>query len=122
MNRTGAAGVITSARRRRDGPADELARLQAKAAEAARLMRMLANENRLLLLCHLAAVEEMGAGALAEALGLSPSAASQHLALLREDGLVATRREAQAIFYRIADPKVARLLGVLRELYCPPAP
>ena len=122
MNRTGAAGVITSARRRRDGPADELARLQAKAAEAARLMRMLANENRLLLLCHLAAAEEMGAGALAEALGLSPSAASQHLALLREDGLVATRRDAQAIFYRIADPKVARLLGVLRELFCPPEP
>jgi DNA-binding transcriptional ArsR family regulator len=44
-----------------------------------------------------------------------------HLALLREDGLVATRREAQAIFYRIADPKVACLLGVLRDLYCPPA-
>jgi len=121
MNRTSAAGATTSARSRRDQPGDELAMLQAKAAEAARLMRMLANENRLLLLCHLAAAEELGAGALAEALGLSPSAASQHLALLREDGLVATRRDAQAIFYRIADPKVARLLGVLRELYCPPA-
>lgn len=120
MNRTGAAGAATNARSRRDQPGDELAMLQAKAAEAARLMRMLANENRLLLLCHLAAVEEMGAGALAEALGLSPSAASQHLALLREDGLVATRRDAQAIFYRVADPKVARLLGVLRDLYCPP--
>jgi DNA-binding transcriptional ArsR family regulator len=122
MNPISAVSVVTSARRTADAPSDELALLQAKAAEAARLMRLLANENRLLLLCHLAAVEEMGAGALAEALGLSPSAASQHLALLREDGLVATRREAQAIFYRIADPKVARLLGVLRELYCPPAP
>ena len=118
----GAVSVVTSARRTANESGDELALLQAKAAEAARLMRLLANQNRLLLLCHLAAVEEMGAGALAEALGLSPSAASQHLALLREDGLVATRREAQAIFYRIADPKVARLLGVLRELYCPPAP
>lgn len=117
----GAASAATSARRQGEQSSDELALLQAKAAEAARLMRMLANENRLLLLCHLAAVEEMGAGALAEALGLSPSAASQHLALLREDGLVATRRDAQAIFYRIADPKVAQLLAVLRDLYCPPA-
>lgn len=117
----GAVSVVTSARRTAGAPGDELALLQAKAAEAARLMRLLANENRLLLLCHLAAVEEMGAGALAEALGLSPSAASQHLALLREDGLVATRRDAQAIFYRIADPKVAQLLAVLRDLYCPSA-
>lgn len=97
---------------------DELAE---KAAEAARLLRLLANENRLLLLCHLAAEGEMGVGALAEALGLSQPALSQHLALLREDGLVATRREAQAVFYRLAEPKVARILAVLRELYCPPA-
>lgn len=122
MHRMGLADAVTSARRADEAPGEAIALLQAKAAEAARLMRMLANENRLLLLCHLAAVEEMGAGALAEALGLSPSAASQHLALLREDGLLATRREAQAVFYRIADPKVARLLGVLRELYCPPEP
>lgn len=122
MQQTGMADAVTSAHRAGEEPGDALALLQAKAAEAARLMRMLANENRLLLLCHLAAAEEMGAGALAEALGLSPSAASQHLALLREDGLVATRREAQAVFYRIADPKVARLLSVLRELYCPPEP
>jgi len=97
---------------------DELAE---KAAEAARLLRLLANENRLLLLCHLAAEGEMGVGALAEAVGLSQPALSQHLALLREDGLVATRREAQAVFYRLAEPKVARILAVLRELYCPPA-
>jgi len=114
------AVMSATARRQRAEPSDDLAMLQAKAAEAARLMRMLANENRLLLLCHLAAAEEMGVGALAEALGLSQSALSQHLALLREDGLVATRREAQAIYYRIADPKVARLLGVLRDIYCPP--
>jgi DNA-binding transcriptional ArsR family regulator len=96
---------------------DELA---AKAAEAARLLRLLANENRLLVLCHLAGEGEMGVGALADAVGLSQPALSQHLAKLREDGLVATRREAQSVFYRIADRKVARLLEVLRELYCPP--
>ncbi|WP_308116416.1 ArsR/SmtB family transcription factor [Falsiroseomonas oryziterrae] len=99
---------------------DELAALQEKAAEAARLLRLLGNENRLLLLCHLAGAGEMGVGALAEAIGLSQPALSQHLALLREDGLVATRKEAQAVFYRIADPKAARLLEVLRDLYCPP--
>jgi DNA-binding transcriptional ArsR family regulator len=50
--------------------------------------------------------------------GLSQSALSQHLAKLREEGLVATRRAAQVIFYRLADPKAARLLGVLHEIYC----
>lgn len=99
----------------------QLDELGEKAAEAARLLRLLANENRLLLLCHLAGEGEMGVGALAEAVGLSQPALSQHLALLREDGVVATRREAQAVFYRIAEPKVARILAVLRDLYCPPA-
>jgi DNA-binding transcriptional ArsR family regulator len=97
-----------------------LAGLEEKAAEAARLLRLLANENRLLLLCHLAGEGEMSVGALAEALGLSQPALSQHLARLREDGLVATRKEAQAVHYRLADPKAARLLAVLRDLYCPP--
>ncbi len=100
--------------------ATDLAALQAQAAEAARMLRLLANENRLLLLCHLAGEGEMTVGRLAEAIGLSQPALSQHLARLREDGLVATRREAQAVFYRLADPKAARLLAVLRDLYCPP--
>ncbi len=87
-----------------------LAALEEKAAEAARLLRLLANENRLLVLCHLAAEGEATVGALAEAIGLSQPALSQHLARLREDGLVATRRAAQAVFYRLDDPKAARLL------------
>lgn len=100
--------------------APDLAVLEEKAAEAARLLRLLANERRLLMLCHLAGEGEMSVGALAEAVGLSQPALSQHLAKLREDGLVATRKEAQAVFYRLADPKAARLLLVLRDLYCPP--
>lgn len=100
--------------------ARELTALQEKAAEAARMLRLFANENRLLLLCHLAGEGEMTVGALAEAIGLSQSALSQHLARLREDGLVMTRKEAQAVFYRLADPKAERLLVVLRDLYCPP--
>ena len=98
-----------------------LAALEAKAAEAARMLRLLANENRLLLLCLLVAEGEMTVGRLAEALGLSQPALSQHLARLREDGLVAARRDAQSMHYRIADPRAARLLAVLHELYCPPA-
>lgn len=102
-------------------PAD-LASLQANAAEAARMLRLLANENRLLLLCHLAGAGEMSVGALAQALDLSQPALSQHLARLREDGLVATRKASQAVFYRLADHRAAHLLAVLRDLYCPATP
>ena len=56
---------------------------------------------------------------LADAVGLSQSALSQHLAKMREEGLVATRREAQTVFYRIADPNAARLLSLLKNIYCP---
>ncbi len=97
-----------------------LARLEASAEEAARMLRLLANEKRLLMLCHLVGAGEMNVGALADAVGLSQSALSQHLARLREEGLVATRREAQTIHYRLADPKAARLLALLRDIYCPP--
>jgi DNA-binding transcriptional ArsR family regulator len=98
----------------------DLATLQDKAAEAARLLRLLSNERRLLVLCHLVAEGEMTVGALAAAVDLSQPALSQHLALLREERLVATRKEAQAVFYRLADPKAARVLALLRDLYCPP--
>jgi DNA-binding transcriptional ArsR family regulator len=104
------------------GAPGDLGALQEKAGQAARLLRLLANENRLLLLCHLVAEGEMGVGALAVAVGLSQPALSQHLAMLRADGLVATRKEAQAVFYRLADPKAARILALLRDIYCPPPP
>lgn len=89
----------------------------ANAADAAGLLRLLANEKRLLVLCHLVEGEQ-GVGALAEAVGLSPSALSQHLAMLRDSGVVATRRESQAIFYRLADPKAVAMLHLLHRLYC----
>lgn len=100
---------------------DALVALRDKAAEAARLLTLLGNENRLLLLCHLAQAGEMGVGALADTVGLSQSALSQHLAKLREDGLVATRREAQAVRYRLADPRVAAVMALLRDLFCAPS-
>jgi DNA-binding transcriptional ArsR family regulator len=93
--------------------------LSRKAGEAASLLKLLANENRLLILCQLAAAREMSVGALADAVALSQSALSQHLGRMREDGLVATRRDGQTIYYRIADPNAGKLLSVLKAIYCP---
>jgi ArsR family transcriptional regulator, virulence genes transcriptional regulator len=97
------------------------AQFAAKAGEAAALLKALAHEARLMVLCQL--VEgERSAGALQENSDLSQSALSQHLARLREEGLVATRREAQTIFYRLADPNATRVLETLAAIYCPPRP
>ena len=96
-----------------------LSEFQAKAGDAARLVRALANEQRLLILCHLMGAGEMAVSRLAGELGLSQSALSQHLAKLREEGIVAYRREAQTLFYRVEDEKASRLLALLRDIYCP---
>jgi DNA-binding transcriptional ArsR family regulator len=90
-----------------------------EAGRAAAVMRSLSNEARLLVLCHLGEAGELSAGELTRRIGLSQSALSQHLGRLREDGLVTTRREAQTVHYRIADPNVTRVLVLLHELYCP---
>jgi len=97
-------------------PLDALA---AKAADAAALLKLLANEQRLLILCHLVSAGELSVGALGERLELSQSALSQHLARLREQQLVTFRREAQTLHYRISDPKAEQLLELLRDLFCP---
>ena len=96
-----------------------IADFERKAASAAGLLKMLANENRLLILCRLATVREMSVNDLAEAVHLSQSAVSQHLAKMREEGLVGTRRDAQTIYYRLADPNATRLLALLQDIYCP---
>jgi len=95
-----------------------LQRLESRAADAAQLLKLLANETRLLILCRLAIEREMSAGAIVQALGVGQSAVSQHLAKLRDDNLVATRRDAQTIYYRIADKNVARIIAVLKDIYC----
>jgi ArsR family transcriptional regulator, virulence genes transcriptional regulator len=96
-----------------------LSELASQAGEAARLLKLIGNEKRLLILCHLIARKEMSVGALVEAIGLGQSALSQHLAKLREDGLVATRRQSQTILYRIQDPKAAQIIELLKKLFCP---
>lgn len=97
----------------------DLTQFEDSTGRAATLLRSLANERRLMILCQLVD-GEMSVGALQERIGLSQSALSQHLALLREEGIVATRRERQSIFYRIADPAALRVLETLAELFCPP--
>jgi len=99
--------------------AKDIALLEDKAVEAAEFLKLLANPQRLLILCRLVAQREMSVGQLEEAVELSQSALSQHLAKLRDDGLVATRREAQTIHYRIADKNVQRVLALLKDMYCP---
>ena len=89
------------------------------AADASRVLKALANEKRLLLLCQL--VEgECSVGELNARVDLSQSALSQHLAVLREEGVVATRREGQTIWYRIADPAAMKVVATLAEIFCPP--
>ncbi len=94
--------------------------MESRAEEAARLLSALGQSKRLMVLCRLVDTE-MSVGALAESVGLGQSALSQHLARLRDLGIVATRREAQTIYYRLASDNARRLIGLLYELYCAPA-
>lgn len=95
-----------------------IADLAASAEKAAALLKALSNEHRLLILCHLISESELTVGALVERVGLSPSALSQHLARLRDEGLVAYRRESQTLYYSVADPRAGRLLERLRDIFC----
>lgn len=100
---------------------DTLQAFEAKAGEVAAILKAVANERRLMLLCKLVEWGEGNVGALALAVGLSQSALSQHLTVLREQGIVASRRESQTLWYRIADPRIEALFATLHGLFCPPA-
>jgi len=89
-----------------------------RAGDAARLLRTMSNEHRLMILCRLSG-GETSAGDLLAGTTLSQSALSQHLAVLRADGLVATRRAGLNIFYRIADPSALRIIHTLADIFCP---
>jgi len=92
--------------------------LAKQAEDVARLLTVLANQNRLLVVCYLMMNNEMKVGDLVDALHLSQSALSQHLTKLREEGVIKFRRESQTLFYRIADPRVTKLVKTLKKLYC----
>jgi DNA-binding transcriptional ArsR family regulator len=93
--------------------------LESKAEEVAELMGVMSNPRRLLILCKLAEAQEMNVSALVEAVGLSQSALSQHLALMRAMGLVAPRKEGLNVHYRIADPRVFEMMRALEAIFCP---
>lgn len=91
--------------------------LRDSAKAASNLLKALANENRLLILCYLEG-REMSVSELNEQLDLSQSALSQHLAILRRDGLVKTRRESQTIHYSLQGEEARRIIHTLHEMYC----
>ena len=93
--------------------------MEAKAEEAARVLAALANGRRLLALCHMLEGEK-SVGQLADLVGLTPSALSQHLARMRDLRLVDTRRDGQTIYYRLASPEVIAIIETLYRLYCAP--
>jgi DNA-binding transcriptional ArsR family regulator len=94
--------------------------MEEKAGEVAGILRALANERRIMILCQLFQSGEANVNTLAEGVGLSQSALSQHLAKMRAEGLVTFRRESQTLWYRIADPRIEQLFGTLHALFCAP--
>lgn len=99
-------------------PVLDLSALEAKSVEVAAVMRALANPRRLLILCHLAEAGSASVNVLAAAVSLSQSALSQHLGLMRDEGLVGFERDGQTLNYHIADPRIGKLLDTLYHLYC----
>ena len=95
--------------------------MQGAADQASELLKSLANRHRLLILCQLVDGER-SVGDLAAFLKARDSTVSQHLALLRKDGLVQARRDAQSIYYSIASGPARRVLETLFAVYCTPAP
>ena len=93
--------------------------VKSKSREAADFLKSMANDRRLVVLCELVKGER-SVGELEAVAGLSQSALSQHLARLREAGVVKTRRESQTIYYSLANEGVKRLIDVLYDLYCRP--
>jgi DNA-binding transcriptional ArsR family regulator len=108
----------TAARQPKRKVAGDLNTLAAQAAAAARMLKLIGNERRLLILCALVVHGELRVGELTAMVGLSQSALSQHLARLRADGLVSFRRESQVLHYRISDPRAAQILRLLKSIYC----
>ncbi|KKD62093.1 ArsR family transcriptional regulator [Grimontia sp. AD028] len=91
--------------------------LQQQATDAAKVLRILAHPERLIVLCQLREGEK-NVSRLLENSALSQSAFSQHLTVLRQAGLVETRKESQSVFYRIADGKVENLINAIQGAWC----
>jgi DNA-binding transcriptional ArsR family regulator len=94
------------------------AAFEANAMDVADVLRALANERRLQILCVLMEQDETNVGTLVSRIGISQSALSQHLAKMRDEGILAFRRESQTLWYRIADARIRELMAELYRLYC----
>lgn len=97
---------------------NDISAMKEHAQSAAALLKALANENRLMILCTLM-TGEMSVSELNALIPLSQSALSQHLAGLREAGLVSTRKESQTVFYRLDGTEASQVIAVLQSIYCP---
>ena len=93
--------------------------MRRNAGKATRLLKSIANESRLMILCSLAEGEH-SVSELNRRVELSQSALSQHLAILREEGLVSTRRKAQSIYYSLSDGDAMDLIETLHDIFCNP--
>ena len=91
--------------------------MKAKAKEVADLLKVLANENRLLILCELSK-GPMSVGALLEKLEITQSGISQHLAILKSNGILDYDKKAQTIVYSVKDERIYKVMEVLKEVYC----
>ena len=100
--------------------AARMAELQENARHVAGMLKAMSNPARLVILCQLAEGER-SVGELEEQVGLSQSGISQHLAVLRREHIVATRREKQTVFYSLAGADVATLMATLHKVFCKPA-
>ncbi|WP_374357394.1 ArsR/SmtB family transcription factor [Chitinimonas sp.] len=100
---------------------EQLAALRLSAGAACSLLKQLANEDRLLLLCQLLA-GEASVSELEAATGVRQPTLSQQLGVLRGEGLVSTRRDGKYIYYSLASEQAVRLLQVMHELFCPAEP
>jgi DNA-binding transcriptional ArsR family regulator len=92
-------------------------RMAVAAGKACELMKTLGHKDRLMVLCHLSSGER-SVGELAALLDIPQSPLSQHLARMRKESLVKTRRDAQTIYYSIASEEAARIVALMHELYC----
>jgi ArsR family transcriptional regulator, virulence genes transcriptional regulator len=96
----------------------DLTAMETKAAEVADILGVLANARRLQILCVLIEAGETNVGTLVNRVAISQSALSQHLAKMREEGVVRFRRESQTLWYSIADERIEALMAEIHRLFC----
>ncbi|WP_039057083.1 metalloregulator ArsR/SmtB family transcription factor [Enterobacter sp. Bisph1] len=99
----------------------DITQLQTQAEKASGLLKAMSNPHRLLILCMLCDAPGTSAGELSTITGLSPSATSQHLARMKEEGLIESQRQAQRVNYFIKAPAIRTLVQTLKNIYCPEA-